>query len=160
MMQVKFYGTRGSLPVSGLEYSEFGGNTTCIQIVASDSGRIGIFDAGTGIRQLGNDFINSKTDQSDMFITFSHFHWDHIQGFPFFAPAYNKDLKINVLAMGGDRQINNLRDIFDLQMQDRYFPVSLDEMGAKFEFLLVNKNNEIFFPPDEVPIKLTNNYIH
>ena len=154
MMYVKFFGTRGSIPVPGPQYSVFGGNTTCIQIMASETKRIGVFDAGTGIRNLGNSFYEYDSGQNDIFITFSHFHWDHIQGFPFFAPAYDRNIKINVLAMGGNREIHNLKDIFDLQMQEKYFPVALDEMGATFEFLLVKKNEEVFIPPDQIPVKL------
>ncbi len=129
MLQVKFYGTRGSISVSGKEYEEFGGNTTCIQIMTKETGRIGILDAGTGIRKLGNDFLAMNTGQKDIFIAFTHFHWDHIQGFPFFAPAYDKSKVINILAPGEDRKLEDLKDIFDVQMQDRYFPVSMDEMG-------------------------------
>lgn len=155
MLQVKFYGTRGSISVSGKEYEEFGGNTTCIQIMAMDTGRIGILDAGTGIRKLGNDFLAMDTRQKDIFIAFSHFHWDHIQGFPFFAPAYDKNKVINILAPGEARKCEDLKDIFDVQMQDRYFPVSLDEMGATFNFLPIEKNMTVFTPPDNIPVKVT-----
>ena len=109
MLQVKFYGTRGSISVSGKEYTEFGGNTTCIQIKAMDTNRIAILDAGTGIRQLGKDFKAMNSGQTDLFIAFSHFHWDHIQGFPFFAPAYDRNMQINFLALGVDKHIDDLR---------------------------------------------------
>lgn len=155
MLQVKFYGTRGSISVSGKEYHEFGGNTTCIQIMAKDTGRIGIVDAGTGIRKLGNDFLAMDSGQQEIFIAFSHFHWDHIQGFPFFAPAYDKNKVINILALGEDRKFENLKDIFSVQMQERYFPVSLEEMGATFNFLPISKNTAVFTPPDNIPVKVT-----
>ena len=155
MMQVKFYGVRGSISVSGNSYKEFGGNTTCFQIMAADSGRIGIIDAGTGIRQLGNDFIEMHNQQHEIFIAFSHFHWDHIQGFPFFKPAYNENLTIHMLTKGGNSKIYNLKEIFSAQMQEMYFPVAMDDMGANIEFLLLEDNSHVFNPPDGIPVKVT-----
>jgi phosphoribosyl 1,2-cyclic phosphodiesterase len=155
MLQIKFYGTRGSISVSGKEYEEFGGNTTCIQIMTKDTRRIGILDAGTGIRKLGNDFLAMATGQKDIFIAFSHFHWDHIQGFPFFAPAYDKSKVINILAPGEDRKLEDLKDIFDVQMQARYFPVAMNEMGATFNFLPIERNMAVFTPADNIPVKVT-----
>ncbi len=156
MMKVKFYGVRGSISVSGKRYTEFGGNTTCFEIMAAESGRVGIVDAGTGIRQLGNDFLEMNSGQTSIFIAFSHFHWDHIQGFPFFAPAYDSKMQINLLVKGGDRKIKNLREIFAVQMQETYFPVSMDDMGAGFEFLMMKNNSQVFTtPPDGIPVKVT-----
>jgi len=154
-MQVKFYGVRGSISVSGKSYTEFGGNTTCFQIMTSESRRIGIIDAGTGIRQLGDDFLEMQNGQTEIFIGFSHFHWDHIQGFPFFMPAYNKNIQIKLLAKGGNKKITSLKDIFAVQMQEIYFPVAMEDMGAKFEFLLLENNSQVFMPPDGVPVKVS-----
>jgi len=154
-MQIKFYGVRGSISVSGDKYTEFGGNTTCIQIMAPETRRIGVIDAGTGIRQLGSDFLSMGTEQKDMFLAFTHFHWDHIQGFPFFAPAYNPEMTINILAKGGDKKVSRLRDVFAVQMQETYFPVAMGDMGAHFNFLLMENNTHAFVPPDGVPVVLT-----
>ena len=155
MLQIKFYGVRGSISVSGPNYTEFGGNTTCFQIMASESQRIGIVDAGTGIRKLGQDFLQMQTGQTEIFIAFTHFHWDHIQGFPFFAPAYDKNYNIKILAKGGSPKHKCLRDIFAAQMQDTFFPVALDEMGAHFDFLLLDNNSQVFTPPDGIPVTVT-----
>ena len=138
-MKIKFYGTRGAIPVCHKDFLEFGGNTTSIKIIR-DNGRIAILDAGSGIRNLGKDLLQEDVDQRDLFIAFSHFHWDHIQGFPFFEPAYNPDLVINILALGRDREITNLEGIFKEQMESQYFPVPMKNMGAKFNFLQVNRN--------------------
>jgi len=138
-LKIKFYGTRGSIPVCDRDFLEFGGNTTCIKITR-DNGRIAIIDAGTGIRQLGMDLIEEGFHQDRLFIGFTHFHWDHIQGFPFFEPGYNPDLVINVLAMGKERTIENLQDIFKGQMKEEYFPVPLKSMGAKFNFIQPSEN--------------------
>lgn len=138
-MKIKFYGTRGSIPVSHRDFLEFGGNTTCLKITR-DNGRIAIIDAGTGIRELGKDLIKERFDQDQLFIGFTHFHWDHIQGFPFFASAYISNMIINILAMGREREINNLEDIFRDQMKKEYFPIPLDEMGAKCNFIQIERN--------------------
>ena len=87
-MKVKFYGTRGSIPVSDPGFMEFGGNTTCLFISAIDEGADTlIIDAGTGIRNLGKDIMSEKVELGeDISLGFTHFHWDHIQGFPFLRP--------------------------------------------------------------------------
>jgi len=142
-MTVKFYGTRGSLPVCDPDFQEYGGNTTCIAILRKDVSRVAIIDAGTGIRNLGKDMLKGYISQDDINIAFTHFHWDHIQGFPFFDPAYNPKIKINMIALGDDRGITDLREVFATQMQSRYFPVGLEEMGAQFNFLLQDKESLI-----------------
>ena len=111
-----------------------GGDTSCIQFTLTDINRIGILDAGTGIRKLGKDLLMNGHQQKDLLIGFTHFHWDHIQGLPFFAPAYIPDYEITIIALGKGRNIKNLRDIFSGQMQEEYFPLSLDNIGAEFNF--------------------------
>lgn len=143
-MKVKFYGVRGSLPVCGREFERFGGNTTCIRILRELANRIAIIDAGTGIRNLGKEIITEGISQNIINIVFSHFHWDHIQGLPFFAPAYNPKQKLGILAVGRKGKITNLREIFSVQMQDEYFPINLETMGAKFEFATYGTKETIF----------------
>jgi phosphoribosyl 1,2-cyclic phosphodiesterase len=143
-MKVKFYGVRGSLPVCGREFEKYGGNTTCIRIHREKVNRISIIDAGTGIRNLGKEIISAGLTQQIINILFTHFHWDHIQGLPFFPPAYNPNQKIGILAMGRRGKINNLKEIFTLQMQEDYFPVHLDTMGAQFEFLTYGDKETLF----------------
>jgi phosphoribosyl 1,2-cyclic phosphodiesterase len=86
-MIIKVWGSRGSIPVSGREYLKYGGDTTCIEIRAH-SGEIIIIDAGTGIRRLGNQLAEENC--FDLNFLFTHAHWDHIMGFPFFKPLYIK----------------------------------------------------------------------
>jgi phosphoribosyl 1,2-cyclic phosphodiesterase len=143
-MQLKFYGTRGSIPVCDAGFQQFGGNTTCFQLTLRDSNRIAIIDAGTGLRNLGRDLRAIGHQQEQIFIGFSHFHWDHIQGFPFFGPAYNPQQKITILAPDQDQTIGDLREIFAVPMQTQYFPVQLDRMGAQFEFLKVTDASKHF----------------
>lgn len=133
-MKVKFYGVRGSIPVCGKEFQRYGGNTSCIKILREKAHRIAILDAGTGIRKLGKELIKEGFSQHVINIVFSHFHWDHIQGFPFFAPAYNPNQKIGILALGRKGKVQNLKGIFSQQMQEEYFPIQMETMGAQFEF--------------------------
>jgi phosphoribosyl 1,2-cyclic phosphodiesterase len=133
-MKIVFYGTRGSIPVSGSEYSQFGGNTPCI-FIKFENGRVAIIDAGTGIRKLGHDFLTNGIEQyENIFIGLSHTHWDHIHGFPFFKPAYDKRRHFTIAICGKEKESLTLEGVFQLQMQEHYFPVSLDKMGAAFTF--------------------------
>jgi phosphoribosyl 1,2-cyclic phosphodiesterase len=143
-MKIKFYGVRGSLPVCGREFEKYGGNTTCIKIYRENAHRIAIIDAGTGIRNLGKEIVSSGLTQNIINIFFSHFHLDHIQGLPYFAPAYNKEQRIGILAMGRRGKIKNLKEIFSTQMQEEYFPIGLDMMGAQFEFLTYGDKEKLF----------------
>ncbi len=133
-MKVTFYGTRGSMPVSHPDYVQFGGNTSCILITFS-TGRIAILDAGTGIMKLGNDLLKNTHEQyGNISIILSHTHWDHIQGFPFFKLAYDPRRKFTISICGKERTTKDLESIFASQMQNDFFPVSLDKMGASFTF--------------------------
>jgi len=137
-LEVHFYGTRGSTPVANADFLEFGGNTTCVALMSDGiPDVVAILDAGTGIRQLGKDLRTSKryAGLKRVSMLFTHFHWDHIQGFPFFDPAYDQNIQVNVLVMGVDRQNKDIRQIFSDQMQELYFPVKLDDMGSDMEFI-------------------------
>ena len=90
-MLVHCWGARGSIPVSGREYLRYGGDTPCIEIRTGDD-RIVIVDAGSGIRRLGNRLIAEK--RHDFALIFTHAHWDHIMGFPFFRPIYRSGTRI------------------------------------------------------------------
>ena len=140
-MKVKFYGTRGSITVAEPEFQEFGGNTTCL-LMTGVSGRIGILDAGSGIRKLGKDLIKDKREQFDnIYIGFTHFHWDHIQGLPFFKPAYDPDRHFSLSAIGSGRHGKDLKRIFQVALQQEFFPVPLDKMGAAFSYHQADENS-------------------
>jgi phosphoribosyl 1,2-cyclic phosphodiesterase len=143
-MKIKFYGVRGSLPVCGKEFERYGGSTTCVRLHRENANRIALIDAGTGIRTLGKEIISSGLSQNIINILFSHFHLDHIQGLPFFAPAYNKEQRIGILAMGRRGKVKDLKEIFSTQMQEEYFPVGIDTMGAKFEFYTYGEREKLF----------------
>jgi phosphoribosyl 1,2-cyclic phosphodiesterase len=92
-MDIRCWGSRGSIPVSGMEYVQYGGDTTCIEIRTRDD-QIIIVDAGTGIRRLGNQMLEEGRFAYD--IIFTHAHWDHLMGFPFFKPLYLKETEIRL----------------------------------------------------------------
>jgi phosphoribosyl 1,2-cyclic phosphodiesterase len=141
MARIKLFGVRGSIPVCSEEFQEFGGNTTCILLEGPK--RTVILDAGTGIRELGKILVQDPHLGIDRpcFLVFSHFHWDHIQGLPFFVPAYDSRRTFTISAIGRDRRGKDLRSIFETQMQEEYFPVTLDAMGGKIEFLQTPENH-------------------
>ena len=120
----------------------------------SQSVKIDLNNIKSSLDESKKDFLESGHEQDEIFIAFTHFHWDHIQGFPFFAPAFNKNQKINMLALGWGRRLKCLEDIFRTQMQKEYFPVQLEKMGAKFEFMLLRETKKVFEPdvPDPKPV--------
>jgi len=123
--KITFWGVRGSIPVPGTHTVRYGGNTSCVQIQIGS--RLLIMDAGTGIHRLGQELLKgSQPITGDIFI--SHTHWDHIQGFPFFAPAF---IKGNCFNLYGQSKVNlNFGDLMRGQMMYEHFPVSLEQMGA------------------------------
>lgn len=136
-MYIKFYGTRGSIPVCEKEYLEFGGNTTCVALFREEHEDIIIFDAGSGIRKLGMELMEKKFhSEQTIIIGFSHFHWDHIQGFPFFDPAWDPSKKITLIAYGEKLAVSDLKRVLSKQMEGVFFPVELENMGATFEYQL------------------------
>ena len=133
-MKLKFYGTRGSIPVCEPNFQKYGGNTTCVSIC--NGNEIFIFDAGTGIRKLGLEYLaNSESKVTNIVLAFSHFHWDHIQGFPFFLPAYDPKRELTITTFGRTDKFFNLKAIFENQMRKEFFPVPLHKMGAKLNFI-------------------------
>jgi phosphoribosyl 1,2-cyclic phosphodiesterase len=126
-MQVRFWGVRGSIAVSGSQYVATGGNTPCVEVTHEDH-RI-ILDGGTGLRGLGESLGYAPVRAT---LLFSHVHWDHIQGVPFFAPAWHPDAELTL--RGASRDSGSLRDALAAQMQPPRFPVTLEQLTAKLHF--------------------------
>jgi len=131
MMKVKFWGTRGSIAVPGEDTVKYGGNTTCVEVILEDGTRV-IIDAGTGIRALG-DSLEPFEPSLDLYLLITHIHWDHILGFPFFAPIYwdNCQVKID----GAPTCMKGLRYPFDNMMGDGFFPIKFHELSARITYL-------------------------
>jgi phosphoribosyl 1,2-cyclic phosphodiesterase len=129
-MRIKIWGCRGSIPSPGSDTSVYGGNTTCIE-VRPDDGSLIIIDAGTGIRCLGNVLLEEK-GPSKIHLLITHAHWDHLQGFPFFVPAYVPENSIVV--RGGPLARKSLQRFLAHQLDPPYFPVPFKQLGATFDF--------------------------
>ena len=123
-MKIKFYGVRGSCPAPGKDTVKYGGNTACV-LLSADDGRKLILDAGTGIRQLGHEL---KHQERDIHLLLTHNHWDHIQGFPFFIPAYLREHVIHIYPGSTDTSHDNA--ILE-QMSKTFFPVHFNHLKAQ-----------------------------
>jgi len=130
---LRCWGTRGSIPTPGPETVRYGGNTTCFEI--RHAGRRLIFDAGSGVRPLGLDIVEKGPDTIHIFLT--HFHWDHIQGFPFFAPLYDPEDSIKVV--GPKQKDIDVQNLFAGQMGPIYFPVPFSVVAAEMDFEHLNE---------------------
>lgn len=123
--QVRFWGVRGSIPTPGPDTVRYGGNTSCVEVRAD--GEIVVLDAGSGIRSLGIALTKEfPKEPLNLTVLITHTHWDHIQGFPFFSPAYNPANRLRILGFEG--ACAGLRATLAGQMESPYFPIALKEM--------------------------------
>lgn len=135
---VQFWGVRGSIPSPGIETVRYGGNTSCVSMQVG--GKRFIFDAGTGLHVLGQFLLLQMPVEGYMF--FTHSHWDHIQGFPFFTPAFISGNKFHIygaIAPDGSTMEQRLND----QMLHPNFPVPLQIMQSNLTFHNVQIGNSI-----------------
>ena len=128
-MYIKCWGSRGSISVSGKEYIKYGGDTTCLEI-RPKSGEIIILDAGTGIRRLGNKMIEEKRFMYHFI--FTHAHWDHLMGFPFFKPIYNPKCEFQ---MRRGPFSNYVEKMLSRVMDPPNFPISYSDLRAKIIYV-------------------------
>jgi phosphoribosyl 1,2-cyclic phosphodiesterase len=128
-LHIRCWGTRGSLPTPGRATAGYGGNTSCVEV--RYGARCLILDAGSGIHALGERFTaqNGAVD-ADLFLT--HFHWDHIQGLPFFAPLYDPRSRLRV--HGSTQAGVGIETLLAGQMGSAYFPLPYDALAAQLEF--------------------------
>jgi len=130
-MRIKFWGVRGSTPAPQPENMRYGGNTSCVEVRLGDS--VYVFDCGTGFRVLGQALrreFNGRPVSAHIFV--SHFHWDHIQGLPFFGPLY--DHRENHFQFHCSGRTRSLKQVFEEQMASPFFPVGLNQMKARQDF--------------------------
>jgi phosphoribosyl 1,2-cyclic phosphodiesterase len=133
-MTIKFWGVRGSIPSPGAFTVRYGGNTSCVSIDPGTD-KILVLDAGTGIRELGKTLTGSDTD---LYILLSHSHWDHIQGFPFFAPIYQSDKKIFMVPLLYGEEV-----LFSLvkHMDGASFPVAPVNLPSEIQCIKLDPIN-------------------
>ena len=122
-MRVQFWGARGSVPVSGERFIKYGGNTTCV-VFSHDNEHI-IIDGGTGLKAFGDSLEGQPLDATFLF---THVHWDHIQGLPFFSAAFHPGSNIKVKGVSRDGW--DFKNILSLQMTPPTFPVPIDILGG------------------------------
>ena len=142
-MKVTFYGVRGSIATPGKDTVKYGGNTSCV-LVEPDEDVVLIFDAGTGIRSLGQLLYS---DSRDIYLLFSHHHWDHIQGLPFFRPIYQQERKIRLLS--NNLNAGDASCVLD-QMTDSHFPVTGAQLQANIEVVSFNDHGSIMIGDTKV----------
>lgn len=133
-MRVRFWGTRGSIPTPGPATTKYGGNTSCVEVLTDDGTHI-ILDCGSGARDLGQHLLKSQRPESGglrLHLFIGHTHWDHIQGFPFFVPAFLPDSELNIYAAAAFQR--SLEESLSGQMQYAYFPVKLRDLQSRLHF--------------------------
>src|SRR3954471_14577075 len=129
-MHIRFWGTRGSIPTPGPNTVRYGGNTSCVE-VRDSTGSLLVLDAGTGLRELGVALMSSNGSRPfSLDLLLSHLHWDHIQGIPFFRPAYDPN---STMRIHGPKQSRPVKELLGMGMDDPFFPVDLDDLPAKLE---------------------------
>lgn len=130
-MKVRFWGTRGSIATPGPGTNHFGGNTSCVELTTA-SGDLLIFDCGTGARSLAAALMAQANRGINANILLGHTHWDHIQGFPFFSPAFVNGNSVAIYGPEGSR--GPLHDVLAGQMEYTYFPIDLNQLPAKITY--------------------------
>ncbi len=135
---IRFWGVRGSIASPGPDTIRYGGNTSCVEVRAGD--QLLILDGGTGLRRLGAHLLSLRAPcQAHIFL--SHLHWDHIQGIPFFTPAF---IPGNQVRFYGERKgEQGLQDILEAQMHSPNFPVPLSIMRAQLSFQELTPTSEL-----------------
>jgi phosphoribosyl 1,2-cyclic phosphodiesterase len=151
-MKITLYGVRGSFPVPGPYTFKYGGNTSSILIEFNEEQYL-VIDAGTGIRNLGTYLLNTKKKPLNINILFTHTHWDHIMGIPFFAPIYEGDSIINMYGPESSKE-QTLKDIILSQLEHKYFPVSVHEIGANINEVQLSETTFNIFDAKICTIRL------
>jgi len=139
-LTVRFWGTRGSIPTPGRATEKYGGNTPCVEVRYDDS--LMVFDAGSGIREMGMSWLDEFSGRAiDATLLFTHLHWDHIQGFPFFACAYDPHNSFTIY--GEDRPNAGVEQLLSGQMSGDYFPIPISAMQAQIAFRTVSEQFDV-----------------
>ncbi len=140
MLKVRFWGVRGSIPTPGPTTVKVGGNTACVEVRCGTD--LVILDAGTGLRGLGGALLKEMPVRAHLF--FSHVHWDHIQGFPFFVPAFVPGNSFRLYGM--INVTGTIEETLIGQMNYPSFPVRLADMGAEMTFHDLREGEAVELP--------------
>jgi phosphoribosyl 1,2-cyclic phosphodiesterase len=146
-VRIRFWGVRGSTPTPQIENLTFGGNTSCVEVRTASNHSI-VLDAGSGIRNLGQCLMkeaNGSPVEVNLFLT--HFHWDHIQGLPFFAPIYGP---ANQVSFYTGVQGRSLQETLEGQMAKPYFPVDFDQVAALRRFNSIEPDGHVNCGPMKI----------
>jgi len=130
-MKFTVYGSRGSIPCSGADVVRYGGETTCATVEGRD-GSLVILDLGTGARLLGNELVAAAAPPTTLHVLLTHAHWDHLMGFPFFMPLYQR--RYHLYFHGWCDAQRSVRSLFEEAMKPPFFPVDLQNVAAELEF--------------------------
>jgi phosphoribosyl 1,2-cyclic phosphodiesterase len=149
-LRIRFWGVRGTIPTPGPETIKYGGNTSCVEITTSDKQLI-IIDAGSGIRHLGKELVKKSQGRITGSILISHTHWDHIQGFPFFAPVFGRTNRFVVV--GKKRVGKQLAETMAGQFIEPYLPFSYNSLPADLIVKEVN-DGETLIIGDDTKVKV------
>lgn len=151
-MRIRFWGTRGSIAKPGYKTLRYGGNTSCVEVRLSD-GTLIVLDCGTGAHELGSELVSAGSHATHGHLLIGHTHWDHIQGFPFFAPLFVPDNVWEIYAPGGRGR--HIEACLAGQMSYEYFPITLDALNA--DVRLHNLKEGVF---DIGGIRITTQYLN
>ena len=147
-MEVTFWGVRGSFPCPLSTHMRYGGNTSCVAVQCGK--HLVVLDAGTGIRALGQSILRGPQKKINLLL--SHVHWDHINGFPFFDPAYQAGFQIDIRAGHLKHQGHSTKDIMAHQMGEPTFPIKLDALSAELSFTDF-RSGETFSLDNEIQVR-------
>jgi phosphoribosyl 1,2-cyclic phosphodiesterase len=139
-MQARFWGTRGSIPTPGRLTEKYGGNTACVEVTEGKS-RV-ILDGGTGIRELGIQMAEEGSGEA--VVLFSHCHWDHIQGLPFFIPFFKNGWRFRIIAP--PLLSTRIKKILGKQMESAVFPVDFGDLASEISFEEMPRSGVRFGP--------------
>ena len=155
--KLRFWGVRGSTPTVDRATWRYGGNTACVELTTPAGARV-ILDCGTGLRMLGRHLEASPdAEKIEPHIFVTHYHWDHIQGIPFFSPLYAEQNRLHFYSFRSEYLgADSLKRVFEAQMAYPYFPVNLSAMSAQREFTEVSGGDQFQVPGARVTARWLN----